>query len=540
MRLHKVFLSVTLFGLVITSGLAQQPSQTQTVVPEAIIIQPIQTPLQIRVWTERPSYAPGETLKISFSVNQDANVYIYDISVDGRVTLLFPNAFQPVSFVKAGTYTLPNSNSYSFKVKEPYGIELLQALAVATPLVIPGGQFTPQNPFPQLSLKPKEYRLQMISVINNSVGQSSWAASWAQFVIESREARLTIHSFPEGAAVYINGLYRGETPLQLTVNPGRAHIKLIRDGYSAWEQMVVLQQGTLLPIEVRLNAAPLMPSPARLLIQSEPSGAAVYINGLYRGLTPIEISVTPGYVALQLRREGYESWKTTLTLTPGVIQEIVAQLNPLPVPQPAQPPAEQPSQPPVEQPQPPPTVTPLQPIPTPPTPPEPNLSVTVTVARAALGLNVGLNSAGVVSAGGDFGWRVGAGLISLGTAVSMTEDLVPEFNDLGRSAKFDYGERVYHIGPEVELYIKLSALLFDLFAFEVAGGLAFQERAHIALPPTLGTMKELDVSVVPNGYTSTKTYLLGYAGIGIHLGNLTVSILEHPRRGRVVSVSLHF
>jgi hypothetical protein len=535
MRRHKFLLWVTLLNLLSVMGLAQPQNQPQVVIPEAIIIAPVVTPLQVRVWTERLAYAPGDTLKIHFSVNQDANVYLYDITPDGRVTLIFPNAFQPVSFVKAGTYSLPHSNSYSFRVKEPYGIELLQALAVATPIVIPGGQFTPQNPFPLLSIKPKEFKSQMIDVLNSSVSQSPWATSWAQFVIESRETRLAVTSIPPGALVYIDGGYKGITPLQVSVSPGRVRIKLLKEGYTSWEETVTLQQGVLLPIEARLNITSLITPPILLVVRSQPSGAAVYVNGLYRGLTPTQVAIDPGYVNLQLRREGYESWATTLTLNPNTSgQEILAQLNPIAAKPPVTPPpTEQPVQPPVEQPLPP--VSPSTPHPI-----EPDVSLTVRVSDVALGFNLGLNSSAILSLGADFGWRVGVGILSFGSSFLMTGQAVPEFNDIGYPMKFDYGERIFNSGPEVEVYLKVSALLFEVFALEIAGGFSFQEQAHVALAPDIRSVQELDVGIVPNGYTIAKVYLNGYAGIGLHLGNITISFLDHPRRGKVVSLSIHF
>ncbi len=537
MRLHTSLVLVTLVSMLTLSGVAQPNQQTdppQAVVPEAIIVAPVPFPLQVRVWPERLNYEPGDTLKINFSVNQDANVYLYDITPDGRVNLIFPNAFQPVSFVKAGMYSLPNSNSYSFKVKEPYGVELLQAIAVATPIAIPGAQFTPQNPFPLLSSKPKEFKLQMISVINNSIGQSPWATSWAQFVIESRETRLAINSTPQGAAVYIDGDYKGDTPLQVTVNPGRVRIKLVKENYIVWEQVVRLDKGALLPIMAQLvfNAPTINPAITRLIVKSQPSGAAVHINGLYRGLTPADLVLEPGYIELRLTRNGYESWATTLTLSANnSVQQIVAQLNPLQSALPVTPPpSEAPVQPPIEQPS-------LQPLPR---PLEPDISVTVHVSNVALGLNLGLNPLGIPSLGADFGWRSGVGIFSLGSSVLVTDNDVPEFNDLGYPAKFDYGERIFNDGPEVEGYIKLAALVFDLFSLEIAGGISSQEQAHVALPPGFSLTHELDVGVVPNGYTTTKVYLSGYVGFGLHLGNLTISIMDHPRRGRVIGLSIHF
>jgi hypothetical protein len=135
---------------------------------------------------------------------------------------------------------------------------------------------------------------------------------------------------------------------------------------------------------------------------------------------------------------------------------------------------------------------------------------------------------------------LGRGVLSFGISALMTDDDVPDFNDVGRPVRFDYGEYVYNDGPELELYAKLTALRFQMVALEAAGGISIQQQAHVARPPFTGGLRTLDVEVVPNGYTTHRRYMTGYLGVGLQLGRVTLSLGQHTRRGWVVGLGLSF
>ena len=70
--------------------------------------------------------------------------------------------------------------------------------------------------------------------------------------------------------------------------------------------------------------APRSPSgaPIAVSISSQPPGADIIIDGIMRGNTPAEIKIEPGLHAIELRRDGYLSWKTAFA------PESLASLNP--------------------------------------------------------------------------------------------------------------------------------------------------------------------------------------------------------------------
>ncbi|WP_456365007.1 PEGA domain-containing protein [Thermococcus sp.] len=56
--------------------------------------------------------------------------------------------------------------------------------------------------------------------------------------------------------------------------------------------------------------------PAVLTVNSSPSGASVYINGTYEGITPLALNLTPGTYEVKLTKQDYQNYTTTVTLNP--------------------------------------------------------------------------------------------------------------------------------------------------------------------------------------------------------------------------------
>jgi len=56
---------------------------------------------------------------------------------------------------------------------------------------------------------------------------------------------------------------------------------------------------------------------ARVLIESQPSGAAVAVRGRPIGVTPLRLSLPPGQAGIDLQLEGYERRSMTRTIRPG-------------------------------------------------------------------------------------------------------------------------------------------------------------------------------------------------------------------------------
>lgn len=110
---------------------ARQPSPP----PVTGVVSTGTTDPEIKVWTdkgdENPTYYVGERIYISFTVQKDSYVTIYDVDSTGNVNILFPNPYHKDNLVRKGrVYTIPTTNyGYDLVVKGPNGDEVIYAIA---------------------------------------------------------------------------------------------------------------------------------------------------------------------------------------------------------------------------------------------------------------------------------------------------------------------------------------------------------------------------------------------------------------------------
>lgn len=416
------FTLVLALGLLLpAAGLAVEGDQA---LPESIILNPEETALSIRIWLDKGAYEAGERLTVHFAITQDCYVYIYDISSEGRVTLLFPNAFQPGNFLPAGQYTIPDER-YSLIAEGKPGLEYLQAIASTRPiesLSFPRGA-DEEKPFPPIGLAPQALKAEVVKDL--SAQKKGWAAAWASFYL---------------------------------LEPGRA-----------W-----------------------------LIITSEPSGARVYLNGKAAGVTPLATSVRSGLVRVVLEKEGYRSWAARLYLERSEIEELTARLEEVILP----------------------------PLPEPKWSSEPRLPL----LGLGLGANLGLD------------WEsLGMEVqllppLWLGAAARFTGEPVPDYYEVEPPEEPWPGERVYNSGPEIEFYVKLALplRLQGRLALALGGGLAVQERVHLATPISApeGPLPQ-DVTIKPNGYRTSESYLTALGGLIFKWEGLSLEVGYHSRRGLI-------
>lgn len=96
-------------------------------------------------------------------------------------------------------------------------------------------------------------------------------------------------------------------------------IDLVTHGYGDEEK-----KAGLLPTRCVVKKIPY----AEISVQSEPAGARVYVDGEWRGMTPMVLeSLRPGPVDIELRMDGYKKFRGTLDLADNESRPLVALLN---------------------------------------------------------------------------------------------------------------------------------------------------------------------------------------------------------------------
>lgn len=114
---------------------------------------------------------------------------------------------------------------------------------------------------------------------------------------------LAVISSPPGASVRVDGVDRGETPYEgRGFAPGTHLVELRKEGYQNYRVQAIL--GANQRTEVFTALEPL-PSPGRLIITSDPSGARVLLDGTIQALTPATLEAPPGIHEVRVEADGY-------------------------------------------------------------------------------------------------------------------------------------------------------------------------------------------------------------------------------------------
>lgn len=254
----KAALIVLSFGLLLLGGSSLRGAADESVVPQGIIVSPpgYSEQLAMNLWTEGEQYYPGGTVQIHFKVNQAAYVYLYDIDSTGQVTLIYPNGYARENHLGPGEHQLPDRDSYSLVADGPPGREYLQGIALLQPIPLVGLSASgslDKEAFPLLGQSIEKVKPQVQQMIEVTVAPGQWAAAWTSFQIVSPQATLVIRSQPNGALVYVGDRLRGQTPLKLTVDPGKIQITLVKDGYRQWSETVTLKAQAEAELEAELQ-----------------------------------------------------------------------------------------------------------------------------------------------------------------------------------------------------------------------------------------------------------------------------------------------
>ncbi|MCA9794739.1 MAG: PEGA domain-containing protein, partial [Candidatus Eremiobacteraeota bacterium] len=234
-----------------------------------------------------------------------------------------------------------------------------------TELLIDGDSLgqTPRS----ILLAPGEHQL--------TIRKKGFADFAAPVVVESHEkarveaklkplvTTLAILTEPSGATVTVNGKERGQTPLRLFKQPyGEYEVEVALDGYKPVTKTYNLDK----PVELNLNLEAL---PAVLVVNSDPPGATVKINGAVKGETPCEVrDLAANHYTLGLTKSGWLAHTEKVDLGPGETLKKSIQLDryvppppPAPVYRPAPAPVYRPAPAPVYRPAPAPAPAPSNP-----------------------------------------------------------------------------------------------------------------------------------------------------------------------------------
>jgi formylglycine-generating enzyme required for sulfatase activity len=136
--------------------------------------------------------------------------------------------------------------------------------------------------------------------------------------------RIALASEPGGASVTVDGAFRGRTPLELELPAGRVHaVQLSLQAHETARLEVNLARG-----ESRSETVPLAPLLGEVALDVRPPDAEVRVDGAPRGRSGETLTLPARPHEFEVRREGHEPQRATLTPQPGFPQVLKVVLKP--------------------------------------------------------------------------------------------------------------------------------------------------------------------------------------------------------------------
>ncbi len=117
-------------------------------------------------------------------------------------------------------------------------------------------------------------------------------------------AVVSVPAAPVGAIVYANGVEIGAVPIDFEQDAGTCEVTIRKARYKTWSDEFVLESG-----ETKvLPAIELQPLPGHVRIQTEPAGAQILLNAVFKGLSPLKAEVAPDAEhEIKVIKAGYHS-----------------------------------------------------------------------------------------------------------------------------------------------------------------------------------------------------------------------------------------
>ena len=146
---------------------------------------------------------------------------------------------------------------------------------------------------------------------------------------------LLVRTVPAGAAVTVDGVSRGETPLSLEdVAYGEHEVGVGLTGFGSESQRVTISAtetvatvGLTLTPTGDLGTRPGAAETGSLDVASRPAGARVLVDGEFAGATPTRLDLPVGRHEVRIELDGYQVWSKAVVVTSDEGESVAASLD---------------------------------------------------------------------------------------------------------------------------------------------------------------------------------------------------------------------
>ena len=136
--------------------------------------------------------------------------------------------------------------------------------------------------------------------------------------LQPADGILALQTQPPGANVTIDQKFVGETPLKVQLSADIEHeIRISKAGYELVSRSVQVSTDKLRTLAVKLN-----PELGIIHFAVEPADAQLIVDGKDHGAVPEKIELVAVRHQLEIKKQGYQPYRTQITPRPGYPQEI--------------------------------------------------------------------------------------------------------------------------------------------------------------------------------------------------------------------------
>ncbi len=143
--------------------------------------------------------------------------------------------------------------------------------------------------------------------------------------LESRKGTILVESIPAAALVELDGIKKGETPLEIRdLQFGKHLLRLIKSGFRNYEEEIAITTSTPQLIKVNFQIAK-----GTLFLKLNPTDMSVFLEGRQLHDIPSDgLKLLPSEYHLQAFRPGYENLTETVLIEPNKSYNLSVILNP--------------------------------------------------------------------------------------------------------------------------------------------------------------------------------------------------------------------
>ncbi len=213
----------------------------------------------------------------------------------------------------------------AYLTKEPTTGDLTVRANVSNARVYVNGSYKGYAPVTMNNLKPDHYRIKVERDNYKSYETTVYIMAGEQETVDATlyetKVEVSVTNITD-ASIYLDGIYKGHAPITISdVSPGYHTVRASKGRYPDTSYNFYAAEGTTTRVSLTMQTA-------SLYVSSSPSGASLYLDGMYKGTTPITIqNLEPGNCRIELRKTHYASVSETKYLSVGTILNCTAEMT---------------------------------------------------------------------------------------------------------------------------------------------------------------------------------------------------------------------